>query len=262
MKTKDKTILYLIFIVLFFAFLYAIKSILVPFIAAIIISYFLDPLADRLEKAGLSRTSSTSLILGGFLMIATLLLIVILPILYSQTLSLFNAVPNYIHTLVTEIYPKTQTFATSHGFAIDIHSYLTGENLATMFGFSGTILQNIMASGIAIINVLSLIFITPVLVFYILRDWDLLVNKINHYLPKNHGVVIRKIFKEIDQILSGYVHGQFNVCAILGGFYAVALTFLGLEFGFLIGFITGFLSFIPYIGLLSGTMIAVIVGFF
>ncbi len=264
MKTKDKAILYFLITALFLVFIYFIKSILFPFIAAIVVAYFLDPLADRIKKFGLSRTSATAIILGGFLLTITTLLILILPLLYSQTISLIAAVPGYVDVFVNTFYPQIFQFLTRNGFAIepDPHTYFSNKNLANVFNFSGDMLGNIMQSGIVIVNVLSLIFITPVLVFYMLRDWDLLVDKVDNYLPASYSQNIRNIFIEIDKNLSGYVHGQFNVCLILGICYAFALTLSGLNFGFLIGFLTGFLSFIPYIGMLCGISVAIVVGLF
>lgn len=264
MKAKDKIILYLIFTILFLVFLYTVKSILIPFISAIVIAYFLDPLADRLEKLGVSRPVSASAILVAFLVFISILFVLIVPLLYSQMLSLANALPGYTDIIINDFYPKIYQFTIDHGFFVepDIHNYLTNENLANAFGFSGSIIDNIMQSSIVLINVISLIFITPILVFYMLRDWDLLVNKINQYLPSHHGKEIRMIFKDIDKTLSGYVHGQFNVCMILGVFYASSLSIFGLNFGFLIGFLTGFLSFIPYIGMLSGVVAAIVIALF
>ena len=261
---KTKTILYLIFIILFCTFIYAIKSILLPFISAIVIAYFLDPLVDRLEKLGLSRTTSTSTMLGAFLIVISLLIFLITPLLYSQMINLFAAIPSYIKTTLNDLYPKAHQFAAQHNIALEsqINNYFNNQNITKMFGFSTTILDNIMHSGFILMNVLSLLFITPVLVFYILRDWDILIIKISHYLPSKHNKNIKDIFKEIDKTLSGYVHGQFNVCLILGIFYAIALNVSNLDFGFLIGFLTGFLSFIPYIGMLIGVSIAIIIAFF
>lgn len=264
MKLKDKAIAYLLITVLFLFFCYLIKSILFPFIAAIVIAYFLDPLADRIEKIGLSRTSATSIILGAFLLIITVLLFLILPLLYGQTLSLAAAIPGYFDVLITKIYPKVFEFLTKNGFVIepDLRTYFSQQNPANFLNVSGDIMANIMHSGIVLVNILSLIFITPVLVFYMLRDWDLLVDKIDHYLPANYSKNIRNIFLEIDKTLSGYVHGQFNVCTTLGIFYALSLTLSGLNFGFLIGFLTGCLSFIPYVGMLSGVLVAIVVSLF
>ena len=264
MKTRDKTILYLLLIVAFSFFIFAIQSILIPFLSAIVIAYFLDPLVDKIQKFKLSRANSTAIILIIFLATISLLFALVVPLLYSQMLSLFYAIPGYVDTALNDIYPKIYQLALNYNIVIEpkISNYFNEQNLVNMFGFSGTIVSNIMQSSFALINILSLIFITPVLVFYILRDWNILVDKINHYLPINHGTEIRNIFKEIDQTLSGYIHGQFNVCLILGILYSITLSLSGLNFGFLIGFLTGFLSFIPYIGMITGVSIAVAVGFF
>jgi len=264
MKTRDRVILYLLIVALFLFFFYSIKSILFPFVAAIIIAYFLDPVVDKIKKVGLSRTSATASIVGGFLLTIIALWILILPLLYIQTTSLIAAIPGYIDVFISTIYPKIFTLLTKNGFVIesDPHSYFGNQNIADIFNFSGDLALNIMSSSIFIFNILSLIFITPVLVFYMLRDWDILIDKIDHYLPVQYSKNIRNIFIEIDKTLSGYVHGQFNVCIILGIFYAVALTLSGLNFGFLIGLLTGFLSFIPYIGMLLGVVIALMVSLF
>lgn len=260
----EKIIISLIAIALFVLFLCAIKPILTPFIVAMVVAYFLDPLADRMVKMHFSRTVSTLIILGVFLATVVLLSVSILPLLYSQSISFANAVPVYFHIFVSDFYPKIVAFANQYGVKMqgDLYSYFDANILTNFFGFSGNIVSNIVYSGAILFNVFSLIFITPVLVFYMLRDWDVMVSKIDNYLPAHYASNIRKVFKEIDKTLSGYVHGQFNVCLILGIFYATGLSLVGLNFGFLIGFLTGFLSFIPYIGLLIGTASAIIVALF
>ncbi len=264
MKSKDKFVLSLLIAALFIALFYAIKSILFPFLAAIIIAYFLDPLVGKIKKFGLSRTSATIVILTAFISSFTAILFLVLPLLFSQTMSLTDAIPEYALILTNKIYPQISSFLAKNGLVVesDFSNYLNSQNLTHFFNFSSNLLGNIMQSGVLLINTLSLIFITPFLVFYMIRDWDFLVAKIDDYLPTNYSKNIRYILTEIDKTLSGYVHGQFNVCLILGTFYALALTLSGLNFGFLIGFLTGFLSFIPYIGMLSGVVIAIIVGLF
>lgn len=264
MMKLDKIIIYLVIVILIFGFLLTIKPILTPFIVAIVVAYFLDPLADRLVKLHLPRSSSALVILGVFLTTVIAISILILPLLYAQFISFVNAIPGYFNVFVTDFYPQIVAFSNGYGLVLknDLYSYFDTQTVGSVFGFSGNIVGNIMHSGVVLFNVLSLVFITPVLVFYILRDWDLMVSKIDHYLPATYAGNIRKIFKEIDNTLSGYVHGQFNVCLILGAFYAIGLSLVGLNFGFLIGFLTGFLSFIPYIGLFSGVVIGVIVALF
>jgi predicted PurR-regulated permease PerM len=264
MKTRDKIILYLVSLSLFLAFVFAIKSILIPFISAIVIAYFLNPLVNKLQKFELSRSFSTSIILILFLVVISLSIILIIPLFYSQMLSLFYAIPLYVETIMIDFYPKIDKFAIDHNIAIEstVKNYFNEQNIVNMFGFSGTIFNNIMKSGMVFINILSLIFITPVLLFYILRDWNVMLKKIDHYVPIKNGKEIRNIFKQIDKTLSGYIHGQFNVCLILGIFYSLTLSLFGLNFGFLIGFLTGFISFIPYVGMIIGVSVAIVVGIF
>lgn len=265
MKLKDKIIISFLFGALFLILFYLIKPILFPFIAALILAYLFNPLANRIEKLKISRTTSVIVIVGFILLILEMLLVLVLPLLYDQLNSLINAIPKYIDTFVNSVYPRIYQVATQNGFTLesDIKNYFAGEkNLNSIFNYSGGVLNYILQSGIVLINVLSLIFITPVLVFYILRDWNLLVRAIDNYLPSGHKKEIRNIFIQMDQTLSSCIHGQFNVCVILGLFYSCGLTLTGLNFGFLIGFLTGFMSFIPYVGMLVGVVVAFIIALF
>ncbi|MDA0902496.1 MAG: AI-2E family transporter [Proteobacteria bacterium] len=265
MKLKDKIILFVALTALILWFLSTISSILAPFIVAIIVAYFLDPLAGKIEKKfHLSRSSASLIIIGIFIIIIIGMIKLLLPILYAQFLSLVNSIPTYINTFSKEIYPKFVVWANEIGFDIngDVKSYLTGQDIPKLLGISNNFLGNLMKSGVVIINIFSLIFITPILIFYILKDWNLLVDKINKYLPSNYAKTIRRVVVNIDATLSGYLRGQFHVCFILGILYAIGLSVAGLNFGFLIGFLTGIMSFIPYVGMLVGVFVAVVVGFF
>ena len=197
MTKKSKIWLYFLSCAVFCGLIYALSSVLLPFIAATIIAYFLDPLADRLESYGTSRTAAAAIISGAFLMIIVLLSWLIVPLLYTQLLSLFAAIPGYVEVMVADFYPKIFDFATQHGLEVepDFYSYLNGENISSIFSVSGDLVGSIMQSGVVLINVFSLIFITPILVFYMLRDWDILVAKVIQYLPPNGGAEIRSIFK-------------------------------------------------------------------
>ncbi|MFT6077152.1 MAG: putative PurR-regulated permease PerM [Rickettsiales bacterium] len=264
MKTKDKAILSLLIVSLTFIFIYFIKSILFPFICAIIIAYFLNPLADKMERWKFSRVAATVIILEIFISATIIVFALISPLLYEQAINLISSIPYYTNVLVNNIYPKIFDFLVSRGFEIEpnIKYYLNEKSVTTFANSSKEILSKVMQSGVVIINIISLIFITPVLVFYILRDWNLIISKIDNYLPTKYQQNIRTIVTQIDTTLSSCIRGQFNVCSILGIFYAIGLTLSGLNFGFLIGFFTGVLSFIPYVGMLFGVVIAVIVGLF
>jgi predicted PurR-regulated permease PerM len=264
MILRDKIILWLLALVTFFWFLNSISTVLIPFLAAIIIAYFLDPLADKLEKLKFSRSISALIILSVFISIITTLGILVIPAFYREFISLANAIPNYSNIFLSETYPKIVLFLHDSGYEIDgdLKKYLSQENITKIFSFSNDLLGGIMQSSVAIINILSLLFITPILVFYLLKDWNHLIDIVDKYLPTKHAPKTRKVFARIDRVLSGYVRGQFNVCLILGVFYAIGLTVVGLNFGFLIGFLTGIMAFVPYVGMLIGVGIAIIIGLF
>jgi predicted PurR-regulated permease PerM len=126
----------------------------------------------------------------------------------------------------------------------------------------GDFLTGVLQSGIAILNLLSLILITPIVAFYLLRDWDKVVRRLDTYLPRRHAQTIREQLAIIDDTLAGFVRGQINVCLILGTFYAVGLSLAGLKFGILIGLATGLLVIFPYVGLMVGMGAGLTLAFF
>lgn len=266
MKSKDKIIYGIIILAFFFWLIYLVKSILAPFICSLIIAYFLDPLVDRLtEKHNVARPKATSLILGLFFALFISFSLLLLPIIYSQSIALIEVVPEYFGTITTDLYPIVAKSLNDLGFSLDSdlsHIIEKDQMTSQVLGFSKNILGNAVSSSVVIINVLSLTFVTPILIFYLLKDWDVMIKRISHYLPRNGSSEIKKVVKEIDRTLSGYIRGQFNVCLILGITYAVLLSFTGLNFGFLIGLLTGMLSFIPFLGMLTGVIIAMVVAFF
>lgn len=264
MKLKDKIILGVAILAIFIWLIYLVKSVLTPFIFSLIIAYFLDPMVDKLEKSKkikFSRIGATTIILGMFLTVLIIAGSVLFPIIYSQLNSLIHTLPQYFQVFSSDFYPKVIELMNSFGFKIE-------EDFAQIIGnerfvnFSHDIFNNALDSSMSFINILSLIFITPILVFYLLKDWDLLVKKINDYLPKTFSLEAKEIATDVDKTLSGYIRGQFNVCLILGLFYSIFLSISGLNFGFLIGFLTGLFSFIPYVGMICGVIIAFIVALF
>ena len=266
MKLREKIAIIAGVFAIFCFLLYSVKSVLTPFICSIVIAYFLNPLVERFHrKYHINRLRATSLILGLFF--ATLISsgLLIFPVMYSQTVDFINAVPGYMKTFTVEFYPKISVFLNRLGFAFDgnFAHLAQKEELATkVLDFSKAMLGNAISSSSAIIDILSLIFIMPILLFYFLKDWDVMVKKIDEYLPQGGRQQIRKVVIDIDQTMSGYIRGQFNVCLMLGIFYAALLSCTGLNFGFLIGFMTGMLVFIPYVGMLIGVTTAIIVALF
>ena len=266
MKLKDKLISIVVILAIFFWLIYLVKSVLAPFVCSFIIAYFLDPIVDFFcKKYKMSRALATSLILGLFLTILITLGAILLPILCAQFTALLTALPGYSQTILHDFYPKVVSVLDGVGFRIDkdLSHLLENEQVTAKFvDLSKNIFDNAVNSSLTLINILSLIFITPILIFYLLKDWKILIKKIGDYLPRQVAISTRKIALDIDKTLSGYVRGQFNVCLILGLIYSSLLSFTGLNFGFLIGLLTGLFSFIPFVGMLCGVTIAIIVTLF
>ena len=265
MRIKDKIVVTAVILFLIGGFFYLIREIMAPFILAFVLAYFLNPLVEYFHKKyKVSRAISTSLIVGIFVVVAIALLVILVPMIYAQVQSFIVALPIYLDESVKKIplllslFPKLQLNAENI-----IAQLVDKENMTEkLMSFSGDIVQNIVSSSAALINALSLIFVTPILVFYLLRDWDLLIKKIAEYLPNRSSSAIKKIFKDMDDTLSGYIRGQVNVCLILAVFYGISLTIIGLNFGMLIGIVTGLLTILPYIGAISGISIAAILALF
>ena len=213
--------------------IYLLRDILLPFVAGIVVAYFLDPLCDRLENVGLSRTFATVIVTVFFLSVFLLGLAFILPVFFStNTKNFINILPNFIDLIYQKIDRLRENF--SGGFDPDS---LIGLKSSLNTGLSSAgrwvtgVMGNVVKGGLALLNLLSLIFITPVVTFYLLRDWDRIVARVDGWLPQAHRVTIRGLAREVDDTLAGFIRGQGTVCLILGGFYALGLTLAGLNFG-------------------------------
>lgn len=252
-----------IFVVLFVVFLVLLSNILLPFILGMAVAYFLDPVADKLEAKGMGRTSATSLIVGLFLLISMVTVVLLVPALVDQLIGLLQRLPGYIATIYDYVKPLiTQV--------VDIPGLQKSEEFrAALTGYAGNAIKNlgsvmssVLDQGLAIFNLLSLMVITPVVAFYLLRDWDRIVDKIDGWLPRKNHEMLRKIARDIDDVLAGFVRGQSMVCLILAVFYGASLLAVGLEFGLVIGILTGFISFIPFVGAIVGFIASVGVALF
>ncbi|WPZ13987.1 AI-2E family transporter [Nitratireductor rhodophyticola] len=234
-------------------FLYVFSSILLPFLAGMVLAYFLDPVADRLEKMGLSRIAATVVILIGFIVAVLLGLMIVLPVLGTQLADFASRLPEYL-TRLQELANRLEP-AWVDNF-INGETDAVRENLSSILaqgtGFLGTLFKSVWSSGVAIVNVASLFIVTPVVAFYMLLDWDHMVEKVDSWVPRDHVETVRQIARDINVATAGFVRGQGTLCLILGIFYAVGLSLVGLNFGLLIGLFAGLISFIPYVGSLLG----------
>mgnify|MGYP001184944018 CR=1 FL=1 len=234
------------------------QSILLPFVAGMAVAYFLDPVADRLEKTGLSRTLATSIITAAFIVVIMLLLVFVAPLLQSQIVDFLAKLPEYFlsakswaEPLIEQWTSKVQPEQSERAEAvIEQFSQRAVQFVLGMLG-------NVWAGGMALVNFLALLVITPVVTFYLLRDWDSIVARLNKWLPRSQAETFREQARIMDSTLSGFVRGTGMVCIILAVFYAATLSVAGLQFGLAIGLAAGVLSFVPYLGSLGGLIICV-----
>lgn len=239
-------------------FFWLLGSALTPYIAGAAIAYFLDPLADRLEKLGLSRLWATVVICTITAMLALLATLLVLPLLIDQLVGLTKAAPALVaqfQTLLGEKFP--QVFVED---SILRRSLLA---LQALLKDQGLVFVNgVLNSSLAVFDFLILLVITPVVSFYLLLDWDRLVAKIDTWLPREHLDTIRGLARNIDNVLAGFVRGQITVSSILGSFYAISLVLIGLQFGAVIGLVAGLISFIPFVGSIIGGGVSIGVAIF
>ncbi|KPA22126.1 pheromone autoinducer 2 transporter [Shimia sp. SK013] len=242
-----------IFTVLSSVVLYALGDVLLPFVLGGAVAYFLDPVADRLEDSGLSRAVATALITVASVLIFVVIALAVLPQLITQAVSLIDTMPQLLRDLQSFVNTRFPSLMQENGV---VHSALVaaGEFLQTK---GPQLFQGALNSAMSLLNVVMLLVIVPVVAFYLLLDWDRMVAEVDHLLPRDHAPIVRKLAKQIDNTLASFVRGMGTVCLILGTYYAVSLMLVGLQFGLVVGFIAGLVTFIPYLGALIGGTLAI-----
>ncbi|MBU2962975.1 AI-2E family transporter [Citreicella sp. C3M06] len=233
--------------------LWFLGDVLLPFVLGSAIAYFLDPVADRLERAGLSRAGATATITVAAILIFVILALAVVPALVKQTTQLVDTAP--------QLFRNLQTFLTTHFPEMMTEGNPVRETLVslgdTVKERGGELINTVLSSAASVINILMLFVIVPVVAVYMLLDWDNMVARVDELLPRDHAPVIRRIASDVDDTLAGFLRGMGSVCLILGCYYAVALWAVGLNFGLVVGVVAGLLTFIPYVGAIVGGALAI-----
>lgn len=249
-------IFWLIVLALVVLALWLLSEILLPFVAGLAIAYLLTPLTDRLERLGINRLAAALIIIAIFVLALVYLILLVAPIVGSQLTSFIDSVPGYVTTLQALLgdpsWPWLQKLLGA-GFSADKS---IGDLMTQGVGWLTTFLRSLWSGGRALVSIFSLVVVTPVVAFYLIYDWHRMVKSVDGWVPVQHRETVRELAREIDAAISGFFRGQTAVCLILGSFYAVALTFTGLNFGLLIGIISGLITFIPYIGSMTGLILS------
>jgi len=256
MNRWQRTVAWTAGFVVFVILLVIFRGVLLPFVLGMAIAYFLDPVADRLQARGFSRTLAASFILFMFFLATVLACIAVVPPLQAQIVGLLRTLPDMIESLRGRLQPLAEQFweGLSEEQAAELRDAAGGYAAGAVKWFGG-LLSGLWSGGVALLDILSLFVITPVVAFYLLRDWDRIVAHVDSLLPQKSAPTIRRLAAEIDRMMASFLRGQATVCLILGVFYAVGLTLTGLKFGLLIGLGAGFVSFIPYVGATSGFLV-------
>jgi predicted PurR-regulated permease PerM len=249
---------------------YLLSPMLAPFVAGTALGYLLDPVADRLQRWGASRLGAALLLLSAFTAFVVTAFVILLPILTHQLAGFLTALPGYLQTLHGLVLEWSERFSSDYfkeflekyglgaGVSLDVDKYFN-DLVSQGAVLIGDFVKSLFWRGYALINVVSLIVITPVVAFYMLLDWDHMVEIIDGLIPPRHREDVRMLARDIDRALAGFVRGQSTVCLFLGMWYAIGLSAIGLNFGFLIGVIAGFLSFIPYVGSITAFVLSIII---
>ena len=238
--------------------LWVLSPMLLPFVLGMAVGYLLDPVVDRLARWGVSRGAAAGvLILGSYALgIASLLLLT--PLVVEQALRFVAKLPAYVTSLYNLAAPFLARAAAAAG--VDDTTRLAQTMAAAMERVVGpmtTLARRLLGHGLAFINVALLLAITPLVAFYLLRDWPRLLAEVDGWLPRDHAETIRAQARAVDHVLSGFARGTAMVCLALGLFYAITLSLVGLDFGLFIGLAAGTVSFIPYVGTVFGLLTSV-----
>jgi len=233
--------------------MWLLGDVMLPYVAGAAVAYFLDPVADRLERLGCSRVMATVIITLVAIFAFILAALVVIPVFFNQLAALVAQAPTY--ALQLQAFLQEQIPALMEP---DSAVRQTLNDIAeALRARSGQIANTLITSAFTVIDVVIFIVVVPVVAFYLLLDWDRMIASIDGWLPLDHAVTIRELAREVDAVLAGFVRGQLTVAAIQGTFYAVALMLVGLQFGLVVGLAAGMISFIPYVGATLGGLVAI-----
>ncbi len=239
---------------------YVFRGILLPFVAGAAFAYALHPAADMLERQGLSRVGATALILAVLTVLVVAVLVLLVPLLVNQMIELLQGLPIYLVRL-QEMFGASLNSEWAHFLGIDAASIRASiASFASQgVGIATTVIGSLWSGGRAVIDIVSLLVVTPFITYYLLRDWHLMVARVDRLVPRDHAEEVRQLARDIDHKVSAFVRGQLVVGLLLGIFYAIMLGAIGLNYGLLIGLSAGILSFIPYLGFTVGFTVSIVI---
>lgn len=243
---------------------YQLLPILSPFLISILLAYMGDPIVDLLERYKISRTWGVILVFVLLSLILLLLILVLVPMIGRQMVRLYELTPQLIDWLQGSALPwiQVQLGITTDASSLDQIKKLFSENIGKTTDFAQILLSKVTASSMAFLGWLANMLLIPVVTFYLLRDWDILVAKLRGLLPRQQEALTVKLIGQCHEVLGAFMRGQLLVMLALGIVYAVGLMSIGLELGLLIGLLAGLASLVPYMGFAVGITAALVAGLF
>ncbi len=234
-----------------------LREVLLPFVAGMVLAYLLDPVATRLERLGMNRLIATLIIIGLFVVGVVVLIVLTAPIIVGELAYFVEKFPLYVrqlHALATD--PTRPWLSKIVGEGLGYAEQSVGELTTLATGWLGTFLRSVWSGGQALIAVFSLAVVTPIVACYLIYDWSKMIAVVDHWVPPARRDTVRALAREVDDTIGGFVRGQGALCLVLSLFYAAALSLIGLNHGVLIGVAAGTISFVPYLGSLTGLAVS------
>lgn len=237
--------------------LYLLSPILAPFLLAAILAYICDPLVERLQRRKVPRTLGTVLVMLLLFGLLALLLLILLPLIYKEARALIERLPGYLYRMENELAPwLQQRFGITLKFDTATLKDLVTDNLQSTEGIGAKIFASLRIGGLAVLGFFVNLLLIPLVLFYLLRDWGLLIERIDQMIPRRWHARVAQLAREVDAVLAEFLRGQLAVMLLMSVFYVGALWLAGLEFALPIGLLTGMLVFVPYIGAAIGFALA------
>jgi predicted PurR-regulated permease PerM len=247
---------WLIVLVVLIVALWLLSEILLPFVFGLAIAYLLTPAVDRLQRVGVPRLAGSLLLITLVVLAFVLVILLVAPLLGGQLASFIDNIPGYVTRLQAVISdPSRPWLQKIIGEGLNTDKSMS-DLMTQGVGWLTAFLRSLWSGGRALVSLFSLVVVAPVVAFYLTYDWHRMIATADAWVPVRHRATVHQLAREIDAAISGFVRGQTAVCLILGSFYAVALTLAGLNFGMLIGLVSGLITFVPYVGSLTGLVLS------
>jgi len=257
MSLRNQVLVWIGFTVVVILLIWLFRPILLPFVIGITLAYVLNPAVNFVQRSGISRGWASLVVLLGVLALIAGVILMMTPLVVTQIGGLLARLPTYVAQLqevVQSIDPQLNQWL-GHERAVQLETSLA-QFLGSGVEFIGNLTAQVAQSGLTVINTIAVLFLTPVVAFYLLLDWEAMVAGIDDLLPREHRREVRTVLDQIDRAMAGVIRGQGGIMLVLCIYYGAALTLAGLNFGLVIGLITGLLSFVPFLGFITGFVLS------